>query len=555
MTTPLARRDVDRVRATGADLRAALQSAAAWLSANAERVNALNVFPVPDGDTGTNMSMTLQASVEGLSQLGDEPSVGQVARAAYEAAMLGARGNSGVILSQLLSGFSHALANEQEVTPTVLASALAEAAEVAYRGVSKPVEGTILTVAREAGQAAVAAAHAGRDLPGLLEQALNAAGEAVANTPNQLEVLRKAGVVDSGGEGYRVMLEGAWMWSTGRSLEDARAQTQQYSRALLHDLDSEAATFGFCTEFLLRDADVPVADVKEHMEALGDSVLAVGDGDLLRVHVHTPRPGQALEFAVDHGTVVKVKVENMQVQHAAFAADSDQHGGPHDQTGQSQAGSSIGVIAVVAGEGLQKVFRSLGARVVQGGQTMNPSVQEILAAVNSSGYKELIVLPNNSNIILTARHVQELTPHTVTVVPTETAPQGIGALLAFNFQADMQTNVGAMEQAGRAVHTVEVTKSVRDAEVDGVQVKVGDMLGLYDGRIVTTSATAEGALQGALEHAPADALEIITIYYGAGTAEGDAQGVAARLRQAHPGLAVEVVAGGQPHYPYVVSLE
>src|SRR6266851_6312635 len=421
MTTPTAARD--RTRATGADLRAALESAAAWLSSNAERINARNVFPVPDGDTGTNMSMTLQAAVDSLPRLGPDAPVSQVARTVYEAAMLGARGNSGVILSQLLSGFSQALADATELTPAVLAVALTNASDVAYKGVSKPVEGTILTVAREAAAAAGVGARMGNEIPELLERALRAANDAVAATPTQLEVLRKAGVVDSGGEGYRVILEGAWMWSTGRSLEvDQPADAHAYSRALVQAVDEES-TFGFCTEFLLRDADVPVAEVKTKMEQLGESVIAVGDPSLMRVHVHTLRPGQALEFAVDHGTLVRVKVENMQLQHEAFAAAQQSAA-----TSGAAAVSTIGVIAVAAGDGLQKVFRSLGARVVNGGQTMNPSVQDILAAVNSSGYQELIVLPNNHNIVLTARQVQELTPHTVKVIPTETAPQGIGAL-------------------------------------------------------------------------------------------------------------------------------
>ncbi len=551
MTTPTAARD--RTRATGADLRAALESAAAWLSANAERINALNVFPVPDGDTGTNMSMTLQAAVDSLERLGPDVPVNEVARTVYEAAMLGARGNSGVILSQLLSGFSQALTGVTELTPAALAVALTTASDVAYRGVSKPVEGTILTVAREAAAAAGVGARLGSEIPDVLERALRAASDAVAATPTQLEVLRKAGVVDSGGEGYRVILEGAWMWSTGRSLEvDQPPESRSYSRALLQAVDEEESTFGFCTEFLLRDSDLALDVVKARMEALGESVIAVGDRGLLRVHVHTLRPGQALEFAVDHGTLAKVKVENMQLQHEAFVARGTD--GAASDADRQQA-SSIGVIAVAAGEGLLKVFRSLGARVVQGGQTMNPSVQDILAAVNSSGYQELIILPNNSNIVLTAKHVQELTPHRVTVIPTETAPQGIGALLAFNFQADMQTNVGAMEQAARAVHTVEVTRSVRDAEIDGVQVHAGDMLGIYDGRIVGVSATADEALLRTFDHGPVDALEIITIYYGADATESDAHGVAARIRAARPGLAVEVVPGGQPHYPYVVSLE
>ena len=369
-----------------------------------------------------------------------------------------------------------------ELTPLSLASALTSASEAAYRGVSHPIEGTILTVAREAASAATAAAQSGSDLPDLLRQTLRAASAAVAATPSQLEVLRKAGVVDSGGEGYRIILEGAWMWSTGRTLElDKITGPRHYGRALVQANSAEESTFGFCTEFLLRDADLPIAEVRTRMEALGESVLAVGNADLMRVHVHTLRPGQALEFAVDHGTLAKVKVENMQLQHEAFVAGAGEPGTPG---ADNQTASSIGVIAIAAGEGLVKVFKSLNARVVQGGQTMNPSVQEILAAVNSSGYQELIILPNNSNLILTARQVAELTPHRVAVVPTETAPQGIGALLAFNFQADMQTNVEAMEQASQGVHTVEVTRSIRDAEVDGVQVKSGDMLGIYDGHIV-----------------------------------------------------------------------
>jgi fatty acid kinase len=547
MTTPTAARD--RTRATGADLRAALQSATAWLSANAERINALNVFPVPDGDTGTNMSMTLQAAVDALDRLDEATSVSAVARAAYEAAMLGARGNSGVILSQLLSGFSAALSEANELTPHFLARALDQASDVAYRGVSRPVEGTILTVAREVGRAALAAADASSDIPSLLETALSAANEAVAATPSQLEVLRKAGVVDSGGEGYRVILEGAWMWSTGRTIAEAALTPRSHSRALLDDIVEPESTFGFCTEFLLRGADLPLADIKARMEALGESVIAVGDTELMRVHVHTLRPGQALEFAVDHGTLAKVKVENMQLQHEAFVA------GRSGEVAEQLQATSIGVIAVAAGEGFLKVFSSLGARVVQGGQTMNPSVQEILAAVNSSGYKELIILPNNSNIILTAKHVTELTPHKVIVVPTETAPQGIGALLAFNFQTDMATNVEAMEQAAHAVHTVEVTRAVRDAEMDGLAIKAGDMLGLYDGRIVATADNPAAALLRALDTAPTDGLEIVTIYYGAGATEAEAQTVAGHIREAHPGLAVEIVEGGQPHYPFVVSLE
>jgi fatty acid kinase len=545
MTTPTAARD--RTRATGADLREALGSASAWLGANAERINALNVFPVPDGDTGTNMSMTLQAAVDGLRRVADSATVGEVARAAYEAAMLGARGNSGVILSQLLRGFAESLSGAAELTPMELANALVRAGEIGYSAVSRPVEGTILTVAREVGVAGRAAAGSGADLPEVLEQVTQAASDAVSATPNQLEVLRKAGVVDSGAEGYRVILEGAWMWSTGRSF-DEEMTNHPYSRALVQAIEEES-TFGFCTEYLLRDASSPLPEIKTTMESLGDSVIVVGDQSLMRVHLHTLRPGQALEFAVDHGTLARVKIENMQLQHQAFAAETEAHASDGQPVGD------IGVIAVAAGEGFLKVFRSLGARVVQGGQSMNPSVQEILAAVNSSGCKQLVILPNNGNVVLTARQVQELTPHEVQVIATETVPQGIGALLAFNFQSDMQTNVVAMEQAAHAVHTIEVTRAVRDAEVDGMSVREGEYLGICNGRVVVSSPTVDGALLTALTHGHVEEMEIVTIYYGESATQAGAEDVAARIREQHSGLAVEIVEGGQPHYPYVVSLE
>jgi DAK2 domain fusion protein YloV len=540
-------------RATGDQLRAALLTASDWLDSQAERINALNVFPVPDGDTGTNMSLTLRAAADALKRLPGGATAGEVAQATYRAAMLGARGNSGVILSQLLSGFASALKDAQEMGPGELAAALRQASEVAYAAVSRPVEGTILTVAREAASAAEeAAAQPDSDVIAVLERTLAAASLAVAATPSQLEVLARAGVVDSGGEGYRVILEGAWLGLTGRAPEETASARAPHTRALLEGLDHAEQGFGFCTELLLKEADLPTSSVKSAMEELGDSVIVVGDRDLLRVHVHTPRPGRALEFAVDHGTVCKVKVENMQIQHEEFsaAASAPQRGVP-----EAEQVSSIGVIAVAAGEGFKKVFRSLGAVVVEGGQTMNPSVQDILSAVQSCGYREVVVLPNNPNIVLTARQVQELTPHTIEVVPTESVPQGIGALLAFNFEADLGTNVDAMRRAARSVRTVEVTRAVRDAEVDGVSVRSGDWLGIFDGKVVAASDSGEAAGLQAIEHASLDSLEVVTIYYGADSSEPAARHLAEQVRAARPGLEVEVVSGDQPHYPYVVSLE
>jgi DAK2 domain fusion protein YloV len=494
------------------------------------------------------MSLTLRAAADALQALPSGATASEVAQTAYRAAMLGARGNSGVILSQLMSGFATALKDAREMGPRELADALTQASQVGYAAVSRPVEGTILTVAREAARAAEqAAAEENPELIGVLERTLAAASLAVAATPTQLDVLARAGVVDSGGEGFRVILEGAWLGLTGRSPEDA--PRPPHTRALLEGLDHAEQGYGFCTELLLEETDVPVSAIKSAMEELGDSVIVVGDTDLLRVHVHTPRPGRALEFAVDHGTLRKVKVENMQLQHEAFSAAS--------APPATEQASSIGVIAVAAGKGLKKVFRSLGAAVVEGGQTMNPSVQDLLSAVQSCGYREVVILPNNPNIVLTARQVQEFqpTPHTIEVVPTESVPQGIGALLAINFDADLATNVDAMRRAARAVRTVEVTRAVRDAEVDGIAVHIGDWLGIFDSRVVAAAGSPEAAGLQAIQHAPLDTLEVVTIYYGADSSEAPARHLAEQVRAARPGLEVEVVAGDQPHYPYVVSLE
>ena len=533
--------------ASGDTLRQALLAASAWLDLQAERVNALNVFPVPDGDTGTNMSLTMRAAADALKALPETATVGEVAKAAYQAAMMGARGNSGVILSQLFRGFAHALDGQVELTSPLFSEALAEASQVAYRGVSRPVEGTILTVSRRIAEAAAAAARLNEPPKGVLERAVRAAGEAVAQTPDQLDVLKRAGVVDAGGEGYRVILEGAWMWSTGRAIEESGARAAP-THAILDAFAHEETPFGFCTEVLVQDCGLPIPEVNAAMDALGESVIVVGDADLLRVHVHTLRPGRVLEFAVDHGTLAKVKVENMSLQHREFAAGTTA-AEEHRPTGE------IGVIAVAAGEGFQQVFRSMGAIVVEGGQTMNPSVQEILDAVNRSGYRQLVILPNNANIILTARHVAELTPHTVEVIPTETAPQGIGALLAFNYEADLTANVEAMAHAASSVHTIEVTAAVRDAEVDGLAVRTGQLMAIADGRVVAVDASAQEATLQALTPLPVDAAEIITIYYGRDAREAEAQALAQRIRETHAGLDVEIVSGGQPHYPFILSLE
>lgn len=551
---------VDAPGTSGGRLRGAILAASAWLDGHAERVNGLNVFPVPDGDTGTNMSLTLQAAADAVRPLPGSATAAEVARVAYQAAMMGARGNSGVILSQLLRGFAQATNGKESLAPHDLAFALSEASRVAYRGVSRPVEGTILTVARKAAEAAEAAARLGQSNVEVLAAAVLAAADAVAETPNQLAVLRMAGVVDSGGEGYRVVLEGAWRFLSGRDVgaASAAASGADPRRADLAALaHGEGHIFGFCTEFLLEGCALASQEVQAAMEALGESVIAVGDVEMLRVHVHTLRPGLALEFAVDHGTLAKVKIENMTVQHREIAARSAAAAPVAMARPPSSPVGTIGVVAVVPGDGLGQVFRSLGAMVVGGGQTMNPSVQEILAAVNGSGYPQVVLLPNNTNVLLAARHAAALATHAcIDVIETRTVPQGIGALLAFNFQTDLATNVAAMTRAAHTVRTLECTRAVRDAVVgDGLRVGAGEFLALLDGDVVATAPTAEAAVLEALGRAPTASLEIATVYYGQEADEEAANALAAAIRVRASPVEVEVVAGGQPHYPFIVSLE
>lgn len=520
-----------------------LRAACDWLDSHAERINALNVFPVPDGDTGTNMSLTMRAALQAVTDPSPH-SVGEVARLAARGALLGARGNSGVILSQLLRGFGQHLAKAETLTPADLAAALSEAARVAYLSVSKPVEGTLLTVARDTGEAARAALELRSNITDVLEHCVRAAEAAVARTQGQLQVLREAGVVDAGGEGYRVLLEGAWLYVTGRTIEMAGAV--QPGHVLAQARDAEASPFGFCTELVLCDARADALAVRAAIEGLGQSVIVVGDGSLVRIHVHTLRPGQVLEYAVDHGTVQQIKIENMELQHAGFVASH----------GREQGLSQIGVIAVAAGDGFRELFASLGAAaVIEGGQTMNPSVQEILAAVNSAAFTELVLLPNNPNIILTCNQVRGLTPRRIDVVPTDNVVQGVAAMLAFNYQDDLGANMQRMEEAARSVHTIEITTAVRDAEVDGVTVARGNTLAVLDGRLVAAGHSPFDLIAQALRRCDAARRELVTVYYGQDVADSEARDLIQQLEACMPGPQWECVRGGQPHYPYVISLE
>lgn len=532
---------------TGDSLRAALEAAATWLELQAASVNALNVYPVPDGDTGTNMSMTMRAAAEAAAV---EPSgeAHAVARAAARGALMGARGNSGVILSQLVRGFAEAVDGRASLDVRQIANGLEGAARAGYRAVGTPVEGTILTVARRAGEEASAAAADGVDMLQFWERVLAVTERAVTETTDQLEALRLAGVVDAGAQGYRIVLDAFRRTVRGDSIEaeEMSAAAPVASQALVAAQHVGEGSLGFCTELLVRHAAADEETIRSFMESLGDSVIVVGDDDLVRVHVHTLRPGQALDWAVECGSVSSVKIENMQLQHDAGKEDGPTNRGL----------SKIGVVAVSPGAGFRALCSSMGAAaVVEGGQTMNPSVQDILSAVNSVGYQELVLLPNNTNILMAARQAAEQTPRSVRIVPTRSLPQGIAALLAFNYGEDLDTNVQLMEAAAGRVASIEVTVAERTTEVKGQTVEKGRALGLLDDAIVAVADSLTDAAIGALAHAEPDGREIVTIYWGEGATRGQAQELSEAIQAEHPHLETEIVEGGQPHYPYIISVE
>jgi DAK2 domain fusion protein YloV len=530
---------------TAEHLRAAFEAAATWLELQAASVNALNVFPVPDGDTGTNMSMTMRAAAEAAAM---EPAseAGAVARAAARGALMGARGNSGVILSQLMRGFAEGTdAQQARLSVEQLATGLERAAQVAYGAVGKPVEGTILTVARRAGEEARRVVADGLDVASFWERVFRMAERAVAETPDQLEALRSAGVVDAGGQGYRLIVEAFWRTARGESVEGLEAAPVA-SQALVAAQHVGEGGLGFCTEFLVEHATDSIETMRAFMESLGDSVIVVGDDHLTRVHVHTMHPGQALDWAVERGAVSRIKIENMQIQ----------HDGGNLQAESGRGLSTTGVVAVTMGAGFRALFSSMGAAaIVEGGQTMNPSVQEILSAVGSVGYREMILLPNNGNILLAAQQAAEASPRTLRVVPTRTVPQGIAALLAFNYQADLETNVALMTEAASLVASIEVTRSARQADIDGLHIEPGQYVALLDDAMVAVDDDHTAVTLTALAKADPERREIVTIYWGEGASRDGATALCESIGSAHPNLEAEVAEGGQPHYPYIISVE
>lgn len=533
-------------RLDGPGLRALVRAGLRALEPNVPAVNALNVFPVPDGDTGTNLLLTLRAVDSALEGL-DTPSVGETAQAMARSALLGARGNSGVILALFLRGMAQALEGLEAAGPQELARGFAEGARMAYRAVSQPVEGTLLTVLRASAEGA--RQGVGEGMPGLLASALASARAALDRTPDLLPVLKEAGVVDAGGQGFVLLLEGMVRALRGEdpagvSLPAPAPGTLAVRRDFLEA--TRGRRYGHCVQFLVEEARVDADTVREALAPVADSTIVVEEGPALLVHTHTADPEALLRMAEAWGRPARVQMQDIDRQHAALLTGGPEREGPPP---------SVAVVAVAWGPGLEELFRSLGALVVSGGPTRNPSTQDLLAAVESAPADRVVLLPNHPNVLPVAEQVGGLTSKEVRVVPSRSIPQGIAALLAFSPEEPLEEALPAMERALGAVRSGEVTVAVRDAEVQGLRVRAGQAFALLEGRPVAVAETPEEAVVRMLEAAPPPEGSVVTLYWGEGADEARARELARRLRERFPGAEVEVLQGGQPHYPYLVAVE
>ena len=537
---------------TGQELREMFAAATAWLEKNAPDIDDLNVFPVPDGDTGTNMLLTMRSSVEEAYRAPDHSASG-VAQALAKGALLGARGNSGVILSQIFRGMAEDMADKEEINGAVLARALGKASKTAYKGLSNPTEGTILTVIKDASNAAMKkSAGNGKDIITVMEATVSTAKESVANTPTLLPVLKEAGVVDAGGQGLYTILEGALQYLKGETEQMQFKKPQVITSSipltlrLPEMIAADEVPYGYCTELMLKGEDMDPEKLKGRLAKKGESLIVVGDETTIRVHIHTLDPGNIVHLATGLGTIHQVSIRNMDEQHRDFVAAQKER----------TTATDVATIAVVAGEGLEEVFTSLGVTaIVHGGQTMNPSTKDILTAVEQAPSDKVIILPNNKNIILTAKQVKPLTKKVVAIIPTETIPQGIAALLAFDYDANLETNTGLMKNAIENVKTIEVTRAVRSTQIGGLKIKKKQIISLLDNELITVGNNAIEVVMDTLNKINLEENEILTMYYGSDTALAEAEKAALTIREKYKKLQVEIIRGSQPHYNYIISIE
>ena len=537
----------------GADFRKMMISAAASIEINKQQLNELNVFPVPDGDTGTNMSMTINAAAVDLRKT-EDPDLEKAGKVTASAMLRGARGNSGVILSLLMRGISKKLKGVETADGVLWAEALQEGVDAAYKAVMKPAEGTILTVARLAAAKAQEAARENNHIEFVQEAALAEAKVALAGTTDMNPVLKKAGVVDAGGKGWVLALEAMLSSMQGNDVvvPEGAGAGETREAADFSDFDTDDITFTYCTEFIIqRENDLDPEKLRDFLSGLGDSLVLVDDEEIIKVHVHTNDPGKALHEAMDYGSFVTVKIENMRLQHTEKVM-SENEKAPKI----AEPEKTFGVVSVCAGDGLADVFQNLGVDgIISGGQTMNPSTQDILEAVNKVPAETVFVLPNNKNIIMAAQQVDALTPKKVIVIPSKTVPQGVTAMLSFNPDGTEEENVEALTAALDTVDTMQITYAARNSDFDGYDIHEGDYLALYGSQLFGTSQDIKVLLKSLAQKVRDDGKEYVTIYYGADVKEKHAQKAADIFADICPDADVNLLCGGQPVYYYLISAE
>ena len=543
-----------------------VQAASTRLGNQVEYVNSLNVFPVPDGDTGTNMGMTIE---NGAKEVADKPAttVGEVGQVLSKGLLMGARGNSGVITSQLFRGFGQAIKDKEELTGQDLAHAFQSGVEVAYKAVMKPVEGTILTVSRGAATAALKKSEETDDAVEVMRAAVDGAKRALAKTPEMLPVLKEVGVVDSGGQGLVFIYEGFLSALTGDYIasEDFKATpatmtemiNAEHHKSVAGHVATEDIQFGYCTEIMVALKQGPTyvkefnyEEFQAYLSGLGDSLLVVNDDEIVKVHVHTEDPGLVLQEGLKYGSLVKVKVDNMRNQHDAVLEKEEQ------QVAAKQEEKDFAIVAVVAGDGLAEIFKSQGVDyVISGGQTMNPSTEDIVKAIDAVNAKNVIILPNNKNIFMAAQSAAEVAEIPAAVVETRTVPQGFTSLLAFNPEQSLEENVAAMTASLSDVVSGSVTLAVRDTSIDGLEIHKDDNLGMVDGKIVVSNPDMTATLKATFAKMIDEDSEIITIYVGEDGSQDLAEEMADYLESTYEDIEVEIHDGKQPVYPYLMSVE
>ena len=536
------------------------------LEAKKEWINELNVFPVPDGDTGTNMTMTIMAAAAEVGSLG-EPDMESLAKAISSGSLRGARGNSGVILSQLLRGFTRSVKNSKELDAIDIAAAMEKGVETAYKAVMKPKEGTILTVAREAAAKAVELAETAEDLDTFFQSVIAHAEETLAKTPEMLPVLKEAGVVDSGGQGLLEVYHGAYDGFLGKEIDYTQFDKAKGPAVTKIDAQTEAdIKFGYCTEFIIL-LNQPMSEETEHefkkfLMSLGDSIVLVADDEIVKVHVHTNHPGQAIEKALTFGALSRMKIDNMREEHQEkLIKDAEkmakEQAEQEEKEEAAQPPKEVGFISVSVGKGMTEIFKELGVDyLIEGGQTMNPSTEDMLNAIAKVNAKTIYIFPNNKNIVLAANQARDLTEDKeIVVVPTKTIPQGITAMISYVPEKNSAENIEAMLQAIEHVKTGQITYAVRDTRIDDKEIHEGDMMGIGDHGILAVGKDRMEVAKETVAQMVDDESEVISIYYGADTEEAEAEELATALEEAYPECDVELNAGGQPIYYYVISVE